>query len=568
MGLTDNVAEVSLVADYSRLASGLRVAAKLVNDFGSGANASMGKLGLRDAKKGQSWASHATGQVAGNLAMRGIDLIVDQGKAVIDFEENLTRLGIAANLSKVKLDEIRTAATATSVAIGVDKSVVLDSYRAYIDLAGAQNGSITKMNLLANAGQATGAAGKDLAGMMYQLTRSMKVTDEQMEETMGGLINQAKEGAIEAKQMAAEFSGMMPIFARFGVVGREGTTQLGAMYQVTRDGFDSASQAATGMIRLMAGLQRHANRFKAHGVEVFKPGSKKDLRQLSDIMEQIKKSPLNKDIQALIKSFGRSEAWRTFELLAEAPQRLRELEQAGRANGVIMKDLGTFTTSSAGRMAISMEKMKKAVAEAFTPERIEMFAKAMENVAIVVDKIAKGVGFVADKVERMTRGTEMDAEANVKKEIDSFKGMTDEKRAYAIRAMQERANKIEALGSKGGMEGRREEGFLSGVTKFLTPNLRAESDSFIRNNAGWDPWAVKNLPKDTYKDPQDQKFADQNKAWAETQMPKMAVQAFKDIAQTLKTMIKEAVNDKPTVVAIDGNPVAKASGNATDARRK
>jgi len=395
--MSNNVAEVRIVANPSQLPSGLQRAAGFLANFAKNAKNALSGIGMAPQEnKKRNWMAVAAGAVVGSYAVRGIDMLVDQGKKVFDFNDKLVRFGIAAKQTPAQLNEIARAARETAAATGIDASVVLDSARAYVDLAGAQNTSIEKMKILARTGQASEATGADLAGMMYQLTRSMKIADDQMEDTMGGLINQAKEGAIEAKQMAAEFSGMMPIFARFGVTGREGATQLGAMYQVTRDGFDSASQAATGMIRLMAGLQRHASRFEAHGIHVFKKGSKKELRELSDIMDQIKKSPLNKDIEALIKSFGRSEAWRTFELIAEAPTRLASLEAAGRANGVVVKDLATYTESAAGRMAIAMEKMKNAIAEAFTPERIEKFVAAFEGITDKIGPLVEGVGKLGD----------------------------------------------------------------------------------------------------------------------------------------------------------------------------
>jgi hypothetical protein len=567
----DNVAEVQLSADVSRLAAGLRAAARMVNDFGSGANAAMSRFHLapREVGRGKSWLAHTGGQLLGRTAARGMDFFIEQGKAVLDFEENLTRLGIAGRETTTKLNAIRQAAKGSSEAFGVDRKVVLDSYRAYIDLAGAQHGSIKKMELLAKAGQATGAEGKDLAGMMYQLTRSMKVTDDQMEDTIGGLVNQAKDGAIEAKQMAAEFAGMMPIFARFGVTGREGAIQLGAAYQITRDGFDSASQAATGMIRLMAGFQRHASRFRDWGVQVFKPGSKKDLRELGDIMDQVKRSPLSKDIQALIKSFGRSEAWRTFELLNEAPDRMRQLVAAGRENNVLNKDMATYASSTAGRMAIAMERMKNAVAEAFTPERVEQFAKAIEAIAVVVNKIAEGVGFVATKIERMTRGTEMDAEERVKKEVEGLSKMSESDRNHRILSMSKRASEIDAgINSRSGMEGRMDDGFMAGVYKHITPNMIAEANNWRLHSVGTytDPWAVNNVPREKFKDPQDQKFADANREWAERQLPKDMVKVLAQLAGSLKEFVAD--NKRPTVVNVDGNPVARAGKNATDLRRK
>lgn len=590
--LTDTVAEISLIADHSRLASGLRAALNMVKDFSSGASGALSKLSLapKDPKKGQGWASHAMGQVAGNLAMRGIDLMVDQGKSVLDFERKLTRFGIAAKQTPEQLDAIRKAARETSVATGVDANVVLDSARAYVDLAGAQNSSIEKMKILARTGQASEAEGKDLAGMMYQLTRSMKITDDQMEDTMGGLINQAKDGAIEAKQMAAEFSGMMPIFARFGVVGREGAIQLGAMYQVTRDGFDSASQAATGMIRLMAGFQRHASRFEAHGVHVFKPGSKKDLRELSDILEQVKKSPLNKDIEALIKSFGRSEAWRTFELLAEAPDRLRELEQAGRANGVVQQDLARYTESTAGRLDVAMEKMKNAFAEALTPERIEQIVEGIGSMANAMGPLMTAIGKVAGAFGSFVH---MVARAKNSLQGDSKMELTDHESAMVEALRLEEAGQHVYWEPKDREEAKRIRAKKKAYDAAIG-DIMGEEDDFgptdasvkkaIRYAHSWygsgpkmegDEASIsylkardKEISTARYKRLEAEVNAEDAKAKQDAYMKEHVKPLVDSIGKRLGDAITNAIHSKPTEVKVDGNPIAKANDNATDKRRK
>lgn len=596
--LSDTVAEISLIADHSRLASGLRAALNMVKDFSAGAGGALSKLSIapKDANKKQGWAAHALGQVAGNLAMRGIDMLVDQGKSVLDFERKLIRFGIAAKQTPEQLDEIRKAARATSVATGIDANVVLDSARAYVDLAGAQNSSIEKMKILARAGQASEAEGKDLAGMMYQLTRSMKVADGQMEDTMGGLINQAKDGAIEAKQMAAEFAGMMPIFARFGVTGREGAIQLGAMYQVTRDGFDSAAQAATGMIRLMAGFQRHASRFEAHGVHVFKPGSKKDLRELSDILEQVKKSPLNKDIEALIKSFGRSEAWRTFELLAEAPDRLRELERSGRANGVIQQDLARYTESTAGRLDVAMQKVKNAFAEALTPERIEQIvegigsiANAMGPLMTAVGKVASGFGGFLHMVTRAKNKIQGDSKYQPDEDEQAILSAdeTYRRRGYydATGKFDDTKRKAEAIRAK-------QQAYNAAIG-----DIMGEEDDFgatdasvkkaIRYAHSWygsGPKMAGDTASISYLKARDAEISSARYKRLEAEVnaeekSRMAAFGFNPTEkyearladETIKKLaagIASVITGRPSVLQVDGNPVARANNNATDKRRK
>lgn len=591
---TNAVASIQLVANTSQLASGLRTANSLVNSWAKSTRGAMASMTLAPGRAlgGIGRASIALSQFG--IASRGVDAMVGMTTGVFDLEEALTRFKIATRQSSEQIAELRKQVRATSVDTGVDANVVLASARAYVDLAGAQNSSIEKMKILARTGQATGAEGKDLAGMMYQLTRSMKITDEQMENTMGGLVNQAKDGAIEAKQMAAEFSGMMPIFARFGIIGREGAIQLGAMYQVTRDGFDSAAQAQTGMIRLMAGFQRHASRFRQWGVQVFKPGSKKDLRDLSDIMAQVKKSPLSKNIEGLIKAFGRSEAWRTFELLAESPQRLKELEQAGRVNGVIAKDLAEFTESAAGRMDVAFAKMKNSFADILTPERVDQIVSGIGSIANSIGPLMTAVGGVAGAFGEFIH--------QVAKAKNFFQG--DSK--YQPTGAEERAlNALEVaemrnipLSAEQRAEGERVRARKRAYDEKIAQIMDLEddfgaTDASIKKaiemgrryvggpnsrSAPGDEAAIAYL-NERQKSISSSRYKRLESQIAEEERAKMAVFGFdpkakaemviaEESAKKLIAGIAAAITGRPNVLKVDGNPVAKASGNATDRRRR
>lgn len=595
--LNDNVASIALVAETGRLAQGLRAAGNMVEGWAKSTRGVLTSMALAPGK-----ALGNIGKAIGTLATfgvaaRGLDVMVELGQSVFDFERKLTRFGIATRQGATKMDELRRAARATSVATGVDAVTVLDSARAYVDLAGAQQFSIEKMNILARAGQASEAAGKDLAGMMYQLTRSMKITDEQMEDTMGGLINQAKDGAIEAKQMAAEFAGMMPIFARFGVIGREGAIRLGAMYQVTRDGFDSAAQAQTGMIRLMAGFQRHASRFREWGVQVFKKGSKKDLRDLSDIMEQVKKSPLSKNIEGLIKAFGRSEAWRTFELLAEAPQRLKELEEAGRQNGVIAKDIATFTESASGRMDVAFEKMKNGFAEVLTPERVDQIVSGIQSIANAMPTLMHAIGSVVSLFGKFVHQVQ---KAKNYLQGDSKLELTDDEKSLVRRMEAQEKDKLKRLSPEQMAAARKIRARKQDYDAAIGDIMDKEDDfgptdasikRAIEYGRSWhgsgpkmpgDSAAIsylkgreKDITTARYKRLEAEVQAedkarmsvfgfDPQEKFRQGQEAAQQQQFIKNLAEAIGTVI----NGKPTRVEIDGNPVAKSSGNATDRRRR
>jgi TP901 family phage tail tape measure protein len=604
------VAEISLAADYSMLAQGLRAATNLVRGFATGASHAMSKLNLapKDAKQGQSWMGVKGGQLAGRAAMGGLDWMIDQGKAVFEFEDRLTEFGVATRKSGAGLREIAAAARATSTSIGTDATEVLAAAKAYTDLAGAENFTIGKMNTLSRAARASAADTTDLAGMMYQLTRSMKVTDDQMEDTMGGLINQAKDGAIEAKQMAREFSAMLPLFARFkGATGREGALQVGAMFQVVRDNFNSADEAGTGLVRVLAGLRTYGSRFEKHGVRIWdidENGVKK-ARNFSDIFEDLSKSDLIKDPEKLKKAFGRTEGWRAMELLLENVPRLRELEESGRRNGVIMEDLGTVTTSTGGRIKIAVEKIKNGFAEALTPERIDSIVGGIEAITSSIGPLLSAVSSVAGTFDSFLKNVARAKQAAAGSYHASASDEEKEFQQYGFRLQHSDPARFKQLQAKYG-DGRlakqrdaenaardelvgAEDAFgptdqaIKRAIRYAKASMRpdapagetADQGAQRRAQSSAALWYLEQrkgeIPEARYKRLEAELQAE-SKAEADAAAKKatagIASAAEPPWLQKFAQMVGDAVKGKPTVVSVDGNQVAKADANATDKRRR
>lgn len=412
--MTKATAEIELSASPNRLIAGLRAGLKAVQGF---VHQTTGLLNPNKSKRpdvGSIALGAGIGGVVSALAVRGMDKMVALGQEVFDFERELIRFGIAARRTPAEMRAMGNAARKTSSEIGVNALEVLRAGKAYVDLAGAENFSIDMMNVLARSAQASGAASSDLAGMMYQLKVSMKVPDNQMEDAIGGLINQAKDGAIEAKQMATEFAAILPLFARFGVTGREGAVQAGALFQVMRNGANTAAEAGTMIQRVYAGIQSYAPRFEAQGIKIYEsfrdPLGRKVLRPFASIFKDITNSKAMQDPAVVKKMFGRTEGWRGLLLGDEAARamtkaggsvdgmisKLAALEEAGRANGVVQQDLATFTESTAGRMDIAIERMKNAFAEALTPERIDQIVSGIQKIADAMPAIMHAVGAASD----------------------------------------------------------------------------------------------------------------------------------------------------------------------------
>lgn len=404
--MSATTAQIEIVAGTSRLPSGLRAALKAMQGFGIAASRAIGGIGQGGDEQTRETFGERTKRIGKEmggtgraLAVRGLDALFDQGKQVIDFERGLTRFGIAARLTKQEIAEVRTEMRATASDTGIGADDVLRGARAYVDIAGAESYTTDKMRLLARTAQASQSDIGDLAQVMFQLEHAMHVSPGELEDTFSGLINMSKDGAVHFAQMQAEINELAPQAARYGMVGRAGANQLAAMMQVARTGFGTVSEMGTGITRVFTGLTNHASKFKKYGVDVFNIGKDgtKTWRKFSDIFQDLRtNNVLSKDPELMRKAFGRSEADRTIRMWMEGTEALKRFEEAGRVNGVIVQDLGTYAESSAGRMDIAFERLRNKVAEVFTPERIEMFSRAVESLAAKLEPVVNLIGKVGD----------------------------------------------------------------------------------------------------------------------------------------------------------------------------
>lgn len=392
--MSDAKAKIEIEAGTSRLPAALRQGLGYIKGFAE----QVGKTGAGLLKSTALGFIHGVGM---SVANRGLDLMIDQGKAVIDFQKELTRLGIDLNKQPAEMQAIGQGIREISSATGLGADKVLAAGRDYADLAGLQAFTMERMSLIARSAQASGSDVKDMAALMFTLTENMKVPDNQLEDTIGGLINQAKFGSIHFRELAKELVALGSVYSQFGVTGREGAIQIGAQMQLARHGFASASEAATGILRIYRSLPQHASKFAKSGVDIWLPGSKTNMRPFEDIIHQIQKSKLSLNRELLIKSFGRTEGERFYQVLTALTDQYNQMKEAGQANGVVQKDLATYTESAAGRIDVATERIKNGFAEALTPERIDQIVGGIEQIVAAMPKIVGAISDVMDAFSGM-----------------------------------------------------------------------------------------------------------------------------------------------------------------------
>jgi TP901 family phage tail tape measure protein len=350
----------------------------------------------------------AGAQMVGNLGTNAVmalgGALLDQGKAVMDFEDRLVRLQITARKTPEEMRAFADSVRRSSNETGINATQILAGAQAYVALTGDMDGAAASARQWSRVAQATNSDVKDIAGTAAALKQQMKIEPGQMEAAFAALTIQGKEGAIELKDLAAELSSIAPMWAEFkGGKGLSGLKELGATLQVGKRGFGGdASETVTGLQSLLVAIQKNAKRFESAKIKVFDKDPKtgvKTMRSVLDIVDSIGKSKLVKDPTKLEKAFGRVEAYRFFLQMRNGREDIRKLVEAAGDVGVIGRDLDTYLASPAGKIKQSFEEMKNRIAEAFTPERIEMFAAGMQKVLGFAVSIVDVLGKIPDAID-------------------------------------------------------------------------------------------------------------------------------------------------------------------------
>lgn len=568
--MSDDSARIEISAGSRQLDSGLREAMGKINRWAVGVRGAtarnLGKLGATTAS--------SLGNIVGNVAGRGMDFIGDQARGVVAFEQSLTRLGIAGDLSADKLDEIRQTAGKVAKAIGIDRAEVLAGTQAYVDLTGDVAGATASMETFARIAQASGASVADVSTAAAAL-RQQGVALGDMEGVFSGLIMQGKAGAVSLKDFAGELSAILPRWAKFNEgSSAKGIAEMGAAFQVARRGFGSASEAGTGLQALLKSLNSTA--FAKTGIKIYDTNTKTGVRTLKsfeEIMRAIESSKLVKDPHLMTTALSSAEAEQTLSMILTARQHMQGaasdydgLVAAGKDAGAVQRDLTTYLDSSAGRIATTWEGLKNAVAEALTPERIETFVGIVEQVAAALGKVIDLLGTLKDQLSGRNKILENPYAVHGRGE---FGPGGQERSDAAERARLAEQAKIAGPYGDAAREKLKQEADYAKAAEYIqggetrTDRIRRAVESTMAGTggeatrrAGDQAVAYENAQKAVSMD-------EINKVREEIQ----GTTAMYAALAGLPDKIAAAIRGVPTVVAVDGNAIATANKNATKPRR-
>lgn len=425
--MADDAAKIEISATSSKLNAGLRIAAQQVKKFAAEVHSVVGKAGSAAMKI----AGKAGGGAIFSVANRGMDFIASQAGEVKTFEESLVRLQIAGDLAADKVDDVRQSARQVSSALGISSQKLVEGAQSYVDLTGDVAGATSSMMTFGRIAQASGAEVSEVATAAAAF-KGAGVPLERMEATFSGLIQQGKAGAVSLKDFAGELSKLMPRWAKLTGGGTAtGIAEMGATFQIARQGFKGASEAATGLEAMLGGLM--GNQFARTGIKIWNTDPKtgeRSLKSMSEILDAIGKSELAKDPKLLRDALGSKEAEQAVNMLLKARQHTAgqvsefdKLVTAGSNATAVQKDLDTYLGSSSGKMGTAWERVKNAIAEAMTPERIATFVEIVEAAASAIGKVIDGLSEIKDRLTGKAAITENPFESKATDEENDSSGI-------------------------------------------------------------------------------------------------------------------------------------------------
>jgi TP901 family phage tail tape measure protein len=361
-----------------------------------------GMLG-RGGSRGMSSLTKALGIGAAGFGLKA--LIGD----ALKFDDALTSLNISSKGAMGTMTQVRRQILAVSKATGVAKEDLLGGAAAFVALTGDGKAASEAMETFARVQKATQASMEDISGAAAALNQQFGIGAKDFERAFSILVAGGKEGKVELKEMAQFSSELAAQFKSFsGGTGVGGLAQMSAAFQVAARDFGGAgggaAETATGLKALFSSFTspRTLKALKELGVEIFTIGEDgtATLKSFPEIFDALANTDLVKDPRLLTKVFESSEARRAANAILQNVDRFRELSVATLKADDIATDYNARQASASAKAAKAWNDVKVAMAEAFTPERLQAFANILGTVVEAAARLVGSLQAVADWADR------------------------------------------------------------------------------------------------------------------------------------------------------------------------
>lgn len=221
---------------------------------------------VSDARKGLGMAaggavlgagSAALGQVRGVQGAFGVRSQDEKLADAIAFKRRSILVGDMANLTPKEREGVEQRVLETSARTGVSADQLLAGLERAQDRFSDLRGFTKILDDLANISVATGASVESVVGAMGVMRRQLRLTDDEMLQLGGAMVQAADLGNISFDDLASNFAAALGALGRSGGLrGMEGAKKALAIAQTLGASDMGAAESATRATNLMTAFQR------------------------------------------------------------------------------------------------------------------------------------------------------------------------------------------------------------------------------------------------------------------------------------------------------------------------
>ncbi|MEZ4249242.1 MAG: hypothetical protein R3B99_13525 [Polyangiales bacterium] len=332
-----------------------------------GIGAAIGRFGAGVYGAGNAVAGRI-GQARGAL---GVSSTQERIQSFIRAEQDFIRLAGQGGLSPDRQRELWTQIGGTARATNTDPESIIEGLTVAQNRFSDLEGFAANIEAIARVAQVSKAPMSDWIGAIGEFQRQMGVTTEEVPELIGMVAQAARDGSVEAGDIAASFSDQMARFAMFRG-GRGGMPQarelMGVAEVVAAGSGTKGPEARTLVSNLMTALsesraQRSIERATGNR-ELFDDRGilRVSFAELFGQMSEARNDPFRSDQQMQRMGIGSSEARTALGAIISQFERgsdvnpLRDFDNTSSAEGnaMIESTFGQMISSESGR-ALSTE---------------------------------------------------------------------------------------------------------------------------------------------------------------------------------------------------------------------
>lgn len=314
------------------------------------------------------------------------------GNQIVDIDAKMMRLGVQADVSNKKVNELKNkiyeTALAPDIKIGTDElTAALDSV---IERTGDLDFAEGNLRAMGLAIQATGASGQDIGGLFAEFQKMGLGASEAL-KALDTLTVQGKQGAFTLQNLSSLGPRTISAYTATGRSGADALREMGAALQVIRMGTGSSEQAATAFEAVMRNITSPDKQEKLEKLGVKVKDQSGNFKSIVDIMQEIVEES-DGSTEILGQVFD-AEAMRAFNFAIGEYKRTGAVTSLKKFND-IMGDGATIQKDSArnaGTMAANLKNLQTS------------FLKfADTNLAKPLERLNDLLQYLSEKPERLT----------------------------------------------------------------------------------------------------------------------------------------------------------------------